>query len=382
MADATLSFVTLGLFIIDDFLFMDDDGNMTGRRVAPQESGQLLLVVTFAECSFTDRRRWNIRSDWCSLSADKLGMVVDKGHDFPTNIYSALIGYGEEMWLFRNREDGITTRALNSYRGEHREFQYLTTRIRLTPRDLHLTRLARPKILHFICSPTRASIIMSEVSDTKDWNPVTIYEPIPYRCIPSELLALLDVLPHISVLSPNAEEALSLLSLPLPPSRQTIEAAADEFVKYNIGGGSGWVIIRSGVMGAYVKSQRSSGVWIDAFWTPNDSSRVQDVTGAGNSFLGGLAAGLILTGNIVEATLYASVSASFVIEQEGLPALSSDGLWNNDSPQQRLKLLQDRMNPLGHQRRICPISPLNTGPMHQLPPVKPHIVIKWSGAEC
>ncbi|KAK2459840.1 hypothetical protein APHAL10511_008161 [Amanita phalloides] len=333
------------MFIIDEFLFMDDDGNLTGKRVDPQESDYVLLVVIFGEY-FTDRRR-NIHSDWCSLSADKLGMVVDRGHNFPTSIYSALVGYGEEMWLFRDREDGLTTRALNSYRGEHREFQYLTTRRRIWPRDLHHTRLAQPKMLHFICSPTRASGIMSEVRGTRDWNPITIYEPIPDRCIPSELPALVDILPDITILSPNAEEALSLLSLPLPPSRKAIEAAADEFVKYNIGGGSGWVIIRSGAMGAYVKSQRSNGVWIDAFWTPNDGSKVRDETGAGNTFLGGLAAGFILTGNMVEATLYASVSASFAIEQEGLPDLSSDGLWNNDSPQQRLKLLRERMKPSG-----------------------------------
>jgi hypothetical protein len=35
------------------------------------------------------------------------------------------------------------------------------------------------------------------------------------------------------------------------------------------------------------------------------------------------------------AMLYATVSASFIIEQEGLPSLS-DGLWNSDTPQHRL----------------------------------------------
>ena len=79
--------------------------------------------------------------------------------------------------------------------------------------------------------------------------------------------------------SPNAEEALSLLSLPLPPLRQTVEVAADTFLTYNIGGGSGWVIIRSGALGAYIKSQKTEGQWINAFWTPKDSDRIVDVTG-------------------------------------------------------------------------------------------------------
>lgn len=31
-------FVTLAMFIIDDFLFMDEDGNISGKIVAPQGS--------------------------------------------------------------------------------------------------------------------------------------------------------------------------------------------------------------------------------------------------------------------------------------------------------------------------------------------------------
>lgn len=45
-------------------------------------------------------------------------------------------------------------------------------------------------------------------------------------------------------------------------------------------------------------SRRREGVWVEAFW--KDQSRVKDVTGGGNSFLGGLGAGLALTGDVVE----------------------------------------------------------------------------------
>jgi len=75
-----------------------------------------------------------------------------------------------------------------------------------------------------------------------------------------------------------------------------------------------------------------------------------DVTGAGNSFLGGLAAGLLLAkGNVYEATYYATVSAGFIIEQEGLPNLSLKTMagnsveeWNGDSAQRRLEELRTR----------------------------------------
>lgn len=323
--DTTPRFVTLGMFIIDEFQFLDEAGRATVKTLDPQIGGGGTYAIIGA-------RIW--------LTPDKLGMVIDKGTDFPETFHSTLMNYGNRMWLFRDRADGVTTRALNTYRGDHRDFQYLTTKMRITVEDLVGTRLERPKVLHFICSPTRASAIISEIQEIVDWHPTTVYEPIPDSCVPSELSTLIQVLPGISILSPNAEEALSFLSLPLPPTKETIEAAADRFLTYNINGGSGWVIIRSGAMGAYVKSRETRGSWINAFWTSNDSNRVVDVTGAGNAFLGGLAAGLCLTKDVVEATLYASVSASFVIEQNGLPVLSSDGVWNEDSPRTRLEALR------------------------------------------
>ena len=53
-------------------------------------------------------------------------MIVDRGHDLPTDMHVALTNYGEQMWLFRNRDDGLTTRSLTSYRGEQRQLVWLT----------------------------------------------------------------------------------------------------------------------------------------------------------------------------------------------------------------------------------------------------------------
>lgn len=114
--------------------------------------------------------------------------------------------------------------------------------------------------------------------------------------MPEELPALKSVLPSISILrcsdssnaffhaltsiSPNAEEALSLLSLPLPPSRESIELAARKFLEIGVGQDkTGWVIIRSGALGAYMKSQVTKGAWVDAYWTREDSHKIIDVTG-------------------------------------------------------------------------------------------------------
>jgi len=80
--------------------------------------------------------------------------------------------------------------------------------------------------------------------------------------------------------SPNAEEALGLLSISLPVSQAKIEEAAAKFLDYGVGdGGEGSVIIRSGALGAYVVSRTAKGRWMEAFWGPNDLHRVVDVTG-------------------------------------------------------------------------------------------------------
>ncbi|KAF7301436.1 PfkB domain-containing protein [Mycena indigotica] len=315
-------FATLGMFIVDEFAFADKSGNPISKNVPPQIGGGGTYAAIGA-------RIW--------LPPTRVGMIIDRGTDFPQSIQATLDEFGSDMWHYRDHP-GKTTRALNSYRGDFRDFEYLTPRIRLTPRDLQGTRLERPNYLHFICSPTRAFTIMDEVQQVSDWNPTVIYEPIPDRCVPEELDALVQVLPRINILSPNADEAFGLLSMPLPVSRSGIEAACQRFLAFSHPPAA--VIIRSGAMGACVAVVGQPIRWVDAFWSESHPDKIVDVTGAGNSFLGGLAAGLLLeNGNILRATYYASVSASFVIEQQGLPKLSEAGDWNGDSPQRRLEQL-------------------------------------------
>lgn len=334
----TIQFVTFGMFIIDEFSFADEQGKPTGKTVVPQIGGGGTYAIIGA-------RIW--------LPPDTLGMIIDRGNDFPQDMQNRLLTYGSDIWHFRDDTNRLTTRSRNSYKGQFRGFEYITPRIRLTPRDLERTRLTRPASVHFICSPTRALQIVSEIQEVEEWNPTTIFEPIPDRCIPEELPSLKAVLPHITILSPNAEEALSLLSLPLIVTKSAVENAASEFLKIGVGKeNSGSVIIRSGALGAYVMTSDKKRGWIDAFWSSAediDNLMVVDVTGAGNSFLGGLAAGLSITnGNVYEAALYASVSASFTVQQLGLPHLTvgSNGVeeWNQDSPHRRLEALRQRQD--------------------------------------
>ncbi|KAG9085524.1 hypothetical protein FS749_004354 [Ceratobasidium sp. UAMH 11750] len=283
-------FVSLGLFILDEFEFLDTDGKLKQHRLEVEEHTQPLEHV----------------------SASAVGQLVDRGTDFPAWVQQELDHYGSEMWHFRDHATVQTTRAVNRYHGELRDFDYLTPRIRLTPKDLPGTSLESPSRIHFVCSPTRASQIMHDVDayGAEGWVPLTIHEPIPFRCVPEELPALKRILNRIDILSPNAEEALGLLSIDKAgentPSR--IEQAAATFLSFGIGkDGSGHVIIRCGALGAYgatLSAGKVIGWWIPAYWTADDGGAVADVTGAGNSFLGGLSAGLLLAnGNVQEGVL-------------------------------------------------------------------------------
>ncbi|KAH6666326.1 pfkB family carbohydrate kinase-like protein [Halenospora varia] len=69
-------------------------------------------------------------------------------------------------------------------------------------------------------------------------------------------------------------------------------------------------------------------------------SRVIDPTGGGNAFLGGLSIGLARGKEILEATAWGSVAASFAIEQVGMPVLKIDDLgvetWNGVEVEERM----------------------------------------------
>jgi hypothetical protein len=61
------------------------------------------------------------------LPAKDVGMIVDRGTDFPPSVQDTLVSYGSDMWIFRDQHDRVTTRGLNTYQGEHRAFVFPTS---------------------------------------------------------------------------------------------------------------------------------------------------------------------------------------------------------------------------------------------------------------
>lgn len=78
-----------------------------------------------------------------------------------------------------------------------------------------------------------------------------------------------------------------------------------------------------------------------------DSTRVVDPIGGGNTFLGGMAVALARGHSLDDAAAWGSVAASFAIEQVGMPHLTgkADGteIWNGESVRQRLQAFRSRL---------------------------------------
>ena len=69
---------------------------------------------------------------------------------------------------------------------------------------------------------------------------------------------------------------------------------------------------------------------------------VVDPVGAGNAFCGGFLTGWVQSGDLLTAGLYGVVSASFLVEAEGVPDPPLDELI--DEAQRRLKQTHDKVH--------------------------------------
>ncbi|KAM0325558.1 hypothetical protein ACHAQA_007545 [Verticillium albo-atrum] len=234
--------------------------------------------------------------------------------------------------------------------------------------------------------------------------PIFVWEPVPDLCTPDELLNCTNTLPLVDICSPNHAELAGFMGDDgLDPdtgeiSTTAVERSCEQLLA-SMPLQSFTLVVRAGEKGCYVarnggrKRQphgRGDGVkrrkkdytrgglrpdtdmealfagllqdeegtiareeievdpgverWVPAYH--QDASQVIDPTGGGNSFLGGLAAALARGKSVEEAAAWGSVSASFAIEQVGMPSLGKDDegneTWNGVQVSQRLLEFQGR----------------------------------------
>lgn len=253
-----------------------------------------------------------------------------------------------------------------------------------------------------VCSPARCIELVNGILRQRKAvrpyaeKPLFIWEPVPDLCIPTELLNCTNALPYVDICSPNHAELAGFMGDPelgLNPATGEVDTLSVERACEQLLGSmplqSFALVVRCGAKGCYIaknggRSRRPSVVkrkrprnharggltldmdmealfagllngegsfdrepvpvdpgvekWLPAFHT--HSENVEDPTGGGNGFLGGLAVALARGKTIEEACAWGSVAASFAIEQVGMPVLGKDGegreTWNGVRVEQRL----------------------------------------------
>jgi sugar/nucleoside kinase (ribokinase family) len=231
----------------------------------------------------------------------------------------------------------------------------LTAKIRLDAVSLTLP-LLKSKSFHMVCAPSRAIQIVTETHTRIDHElkgdeePVWIWEPVPDLCTPEELGKTKEAAKLVDVISPNHQELAGIVGLAAikedeSVDRNGVQQMASIFVQSGIGRNSkGAIVVRCGKEGCYFASRAENG-WLPAYH--QSSEKVVDPTGGGNTFLGGLAIALARNQRLKDACIWATISASFAIEQIGMPVVTQDKIgekWNGASVSTRLDEFVSRLN--------------------------------------
>ncbi|KAJ5832104.1 hypothetical protein N7474_000415 [Penicillium riverlandense] len=367
-----VEFCTLGMFILDDIDFGDSRPgvkNILGGAASFAVVGARLVAGP--------------------AHARSVSWIVDMGSDFPPEALEAIKSWNTDC-VFRQDHSRLTTRAWNGYHpSEKRDFKYLTPKLRLEPSMLSDTQVWS-RTFHMVCSASRCISIVQDILRRRDAlhqagqapstthasnRPIFVWEPVPDLCTPEEQEKFFEANRVVDVVSPNHLELGMMFDQPgwTEESTELVQKILDSGVGPD---GKGCLVIRAGKDGSYAYS-RNQKIWLPAYHQPNSSgtTAVLDPTGAGNSFLGALAQGMVSAGrapfqvidsvleqsenwrkevdawgqqrDLLLALICATVAAGFVVEQIGVPQISGAGngreLWNQSEFTERLRLYTQRL---------------------------------------
>ncbi|KAI9329994.1 Ribokinase-like protein [Obelidium mucronatum] len=334
-------FTSVASFIIDDIRIHHSEN-------APPEEKLGLLGGAGSFCLF------GTRIFLTKQNASALAFVAHEGRECSAleslkslDITLSIIPHSDmdhpRAW---NTFSTINPSDLNETRGfcfQTPELEY-ANHFRILPAHLPAQWLDSLEYIHVCTSGDRLQKWVQEFkSRSPNRSPTFVWEPSPNSCKQELYDDFRSALEFASVVSPNHEELASLLGLPTDRVDLDMLAAKAISLASDVG-----FVIRAGARGCIVIGKGSpEAVRIPAYWTSADAQRVVDVTGAGNSFMGGLMIGLKESeGDLVQAALYGSVSSSFTVEQFGPPVLqvvAGQELWNGERPKDRVLKLQRRI---------------------------------------
>ncbi|OAG06057.1 Ribokinase-like protein [Paraphaeosphaeria sporulosa] len=342
-----MDFCTLGMFIIDEIEF------------APPKPPVKDILGGAGSYSALGARIFSPPPH-----SKSVGWIVDCGSDFPAALRETIASWDTGV-LMRETPDRLTTRGWNGYgENEHRAFRYTTPKLRLNHHALANTQLLWSKSFHLICSPLRCIELVNNIlalrnqsENAQSLRPLFVWEPVPDLCVAEELPNCLKALRLVDCVSPNHAELGGFFGKDTNGkdhvNYRLIEELCEQWLENGIGmDGKGGVVVRAGKDGCLV-ARSGTRKWLPAYHQRGEN--VIDPTGGGNGFLGGLAVGLVRGSgtlgmeNIEEAAAWGAISASFAIEQVGMPMLSRSPkpkggeYWNGVRVEDRLSEFKERL---------------------------------------
>ncbi|MBN1992522.1 MAG: hypothetical protein JW953_07430 [Anaerolineae bacterium] len=269
-----------------------------------------------------------------NIWSDQVGIVAVVGYDWPLD-YTNTLSQSAITTAGLLKKDHETLRAWTIYEasGYRQYFSRNTEVVLLTPnpfrstpltteeaaayseaaRRVHLRNSPLPQELPDLLwhvdsihlSPMRMETMLTWIDYLQDKPDIFVSVDIPPYPINGNLddPDLLKLLRRVDAFMPSEAEADSLM----PGFR------ARTFCREIAARGPKMVVIKQGDHGATIY-ERERNLLYQVHPYP---ATVSDLTGAGDSFCGGFAVGYLETGNMLEAALYGTVSASFIIEGFG-----------------------------------------------------------------
>lgn len=301
-----VSYISIGNIIIDDIVLPDGVTHM----------GVLGGGGTHA---IVGMRIWS----------QEVGLVAAVGPDFLQASADKLASYRIDLSGVLERPCYQTARAWQIFEWDERRIEIFRTEfddfLRATP---ELEELPEPywqaKGVHLLSDAREGP---SEVTDVlkRRGNPVVLWEPPPLIVTPEGREIAKKVLPKIDIFSPNLREAAALCE------KDQVEDILEKLKAW----GARVVALRMGIQGSLVWRQGEPPVRV-----PIVPADVVDITGAGNAYCGGFLVGYVETNDITTAAMYGAVSASFAIEQFGIPEITAE---TTQEALRRLAVLERRM---------------------------------------
>jgi hypothetical protein len=199
--------------------------------------------------------------------------------------------------------------------------------------------------------PQMESLDYLRASQKYDEKPLIVWEPVSAECTPERLDNHVLACEYVDVFAPNHVDLTALFSDTVRGEKKFEPAFIESYARRimeefdEVVAGRLKMVVRTGEHGCMTLDGKGECRWLPPYYTTDDEA-VVDTTGAGSAFLGAFTLMLRTTNDVVEAAIFGSVAASFVLDQIGIPKRESQSeqeTWNGSSFEERLTKYRERL---------------------------------------